>query len=494
MTDIFFSYSSKDRERVRPIRDGLVALGYVVFWDQEVPPGQDWDEWIRGYLDSSRCVIVFWSAESIKSRNVRHEAALAATAEKLIPVLLDAVDVGRLPLGHYMINGANLGAWTGDVRDAQWQKVLNAVEAKAPVLDARKISQLLIASRAEVAELKSGSRGRWLSRTVLVLSVLASAALAAAAWTGSRPLLGLSQTPGMKGCQPKSDGPYASGIVSYDFCAQGVGRMTTEWSKLSEFKGPMGLELLDRLEKDRNSTWYIINMSPYGLARSGKMTPLVTKAYERNIDVKWAFQSSDDAAANRTLQYQWLWLYAGEKEIECRATKKALCEGVGKFATAAAELAWDSRPKARFETDARWTTYYSSAPTFYFALISVPGRIDDHIEAIARGEKAPPGTFGYVVPYAHFAQYDVRPAFYFDGSKSEAPMGSAVVDDLMLTYYYRSTVLYFSEGLKPGRAYLREAPDPRDSKAVLGTVCADGTIPDYKNDEVRRLCEKPTGR
>ena len=47
MTDVFFSYSSKDRERVRPIRDALVAEGFDVFWDQEVPPGRNWDEWIR---------------------------------------------------------------------------------------------------------------------------------------------------------------------------------------------------------------------------------------------------------------------------------------------------------------------------------------------------------------------------------------------------------------------------------------------------------------
>src|SRR5262249_20231613 len=45
MTDIFFSYSSADRERVRPIRDALVAQGFDVFWDQEVPTG-------LGQLDS----------------------------------------------------------------------------------------------------------------------------------------------------------------------------------------------------------------------------------------------------------------------------------------------------------------------------------------------------------------------------------------------------------------------------------------------------------
>jgi hypothetical protein len=39
MTDIFFSYSSADRKRVRPIRDALAEQGFEVFWDQQVPAG-----------------------------------------------------------------------------------------------------------------------------------------------------------------------------------------------------------------------------------------------------------------------------------------------------------------------------------------------------------------------------------------------------------------------------------------------------------------------
>jgi len=54
VTDIFFSYSSADRERVRPIRDALVAQGFEVFWDQQVPAGTDWDSWIRQHLTLRR--------------------------------------------------------------------------------------------------------------------------------------------------------------------------------------------------------------------------------------------------------------------------------------------------------------------------------------------------------------------------------------------------------------------------------------------------------
>src|SRR5215471_16463008 len=71
MTDIFFSYSSADRERVRPIRDALVAQGFEVFWDQQVPAGTDWDTWIRQHLTKSKCAMAFWSATSVSSDNVR---------------------------------------------------------------------------------------------------------------------------------------------------------------------------------------------------------------------------------------------------------------------------------------------------------------------------------------------------------------------------------------------------------------------------------------
>ena len=78
MSDIFFSYSSKDRARVRLAQEALAAAGYEVFWDQEVPPGQDWDSWIRANLEKAKCVLVFWSQNSVSSANVRHEATRAA--------------------------------------------------------------------------------------------------------------------------------------------------------------------------------------------------------------------------------------------------------------------------------------------------------------------------------------------------------------------------------------------------------------------------------
>jgi len=130
MADIFFSYSSADRERVRLIHDALEAQGFEVFWDQKVPPGVDWDTWIRQNLARSKCAIVFWSGASVASNNIRHEAAIAKEQGKLIPVLLEPLTVGQFPMGLYTIQAVNLADWNGDLGHEDWRKLSREVKAK----------------------------------------------------------------------------------------------------------------------------------------------------------------------------------------------------------------------------------------------------------------------------------------------------------------------------------------------------------------------------
>ena len=40
MSDIFLSYASEDRERVRPVAEALGRQGWEVWWDRDIPPGQ----------------------------------------------------------------------------------------------------------------------------------------------------------------------------------------------------------------------------------------------------------------------------------------------------------------------------------------------------------------------------------------------------------------------------------------------------------------------
>jgi TIR domain len=101
MTDVFFSYSNEDRERVQPIHDALAAEGFDVFWDREPPPDREWDEWVRQQMDAARCTIVFWSPRSMWSDEIVHEALVAKNWGKLISVILEPLDSGQFPAGHY---------------------------------------------------------------------------------------------------------------------------------------------------------------------------------------------------------------------------------------------------------------------------------------------------------------------------------------------------------------------------------------------------------
>ena len=130
MADIFFSYSRSDRERVGLVRNALAEMGFEVFWDQETPSGSDWDTWIRGELAKSKCAVVFWSATSIVSDNVRHEAVVAKEQRKLISVFLDQLPARDLPMGFYSQQAADLSKWDGDLEDTEWRKFRSEFEAK----------------------------------------------------------------------------------------------------------------------------------------------------------------------------------------------------------------------------------------------------------------------------------------------------------------------------------------------------------------------------
>ena len=130
MNDIFLSYSSKDRERVQQLRDALVDRGLTVFWDLEVPAGIDWDTWIRQQLNESGCAVVVWSLNSVGSDNVRHEAVIAKKQGKIVPVLFNALDADKFPMGFHAMQAANLASWTGDPADSEWQKLVAQLELK----------------------------------------------------------------------------------------------------------------------------------------------------------------------------------------------------------------------------------------------------------------------------------------------------------------------------------------------------------------------------
>ena len=129
MPDIFLSYSRSDRDVAERIQARLAEEGYDVFWDQNTPPGTDWDTWIRERLRDSRCVVVLWSKTSVVSPNVRHEAIIGRERAKLLPVMVDDLGPDDFPMGLFLVQAVKIGR-TRKSLAAAWPKLLEEVRAK----------------------------------------------------------------------------------------------------------------------------------------------------------------------------------------------------------------------------------------------------------------------------------------------------------------------------------------------------------------------------
>lgn len=91
MADIFLSYASEDRERVRGLVGLLESHGWSVWWDRALKPGETWPDVIERELSRAGCVVVVWSNDAIGSHWVRLEAHAARQRQILVPVAIDSV-------------------------------------------------------------------------------------------------------------------------------------------------------------------------------------------------------------------------------------------------------------------------------------------------------------------------------------------------------------------------------------------------------------------
>ena len=108
MTDIFLSYTEKDREQAQRIAAMLEAVGWSVWWDRRIPAGKTWRSVLDKALENMHCMIVLWSSRSIESEWVYEEATEGRRLGKLVPVLIEAV---RPPAGFREIQAADLTHW-----------------------------------------------------------------------------------------------------------------------------------------------------------------------------------------------------------------------------------------------------------------------------------------------------------------------------------------------------------------------------------------------
>ena len=164
MADVFISYSSEDRDRVRPLAQALQAKGFSVWWDRALAAGDDYAAVIKRELDVAKAVIVVWSQHSAASPWVRDEAGLARTKGRLVPVLLDKVDI---PLGFGTIHTEDLTNWQGGAGAPELAILAESIKAR---LEGRAPDAKLVADKR-----RGVSAGRWVSTAATLGGLLALA-------------------------------------------------------------------------------------------------------------------------------------------------------------------------------------------------------------------------------------------------------------------------------------------------------------------------------
>jgi hypothetical protein len=97
MADIFISYSKQDRERALKLAAGLESQGWTTWHDRTVVADGIRDENLKE-LHKARVVIVLWSAASVGSAHILHEAIAARDANKLVHVKVSGLALQRIPV------------------------------------------------------------------------------------------------------------------------------------------------------------------------------------------------------------------------------------------------------------------------------------------------------------------------------------------------------------------------------------------------------------
>ncbi len=166
MADVFISYASEDRARVRPLAEALQSRGLNVWWDRSLAAGQDYTAIIEKELKAAKAVIVVWTQSSAASAFVRDEAGRARDEGRLVPVMLDTV---QLPLGFGAFQAEDFTRWNGGANAPQMQLLVEVLTAK---LSGREVNS----SEIERRRRRLGTR----IRIVSVLTVIAL--IAGIAW------------------------------------------------------------------------------------------------------------------------------------------------------------------------------------------------------------------------------------------------------------------------------------------------------------------------
>lgn len=127
MVDVFISYKQDERDRMRPIADGLRAMGVDVWFDERLQPDRSFTEEIHQVMSACSAQIVCWSPAAVASEWVRGEAEVARQRGVLVAVVMEPCTL--LPPFN-MHHAESLVGWSGDPGHAGWRKLCDVIGRK----------------------------------------------------------------------------------------------------------------------------------------------------------------------------------------------------------------------------------------------------------------------------------------------------------------------------------------------------------------------------
>ncbi len=123
MADIFISYKREDYSLAQSVAEKLIATGWTVWWDRNIPVGKAYDKVIEEEMAAAKCIITLWTKDSVNSLNVKEEAQEGLRRNILIPVSVGGV---HPPYGFKMIQTL---AWKdeGVADEASLEKLIEQI-------------------------------------------------------------------------------------------------------------------------------------------------------------------------------------------------------------------------------------------------------------------------------------------------------------------------------------------------------------------------------
>ena len=151
--EIFISYAKGDRAHAQEFSDWLQSYGFKVWWDRELLAGQDYPQELERIIHESKCIVVLWSENSVKSRWVYQEAELGSNAGKLVPALVD-ISADKIPIGMRTTHATDFKDREGLLKAMQVIVQSPAVEVRVRSFLAQRLDYLLRRGRRMATPLR----------------------------------------------------------------------------------------------------------------------------------------------------------------------------------------------------------------------------------------------------------------------------------------------------------------------------------------------------